>query len=172
MGMDAIIIILLIALVAIFALVLMAGARWERENAGKPGTVISRSERQSKPESKASLYDRLGGEGAVNVAVDVFYRRVLADAYIKRFFEGVDMSRQAAKQKAFLTMVFGGPNNYTGRDMREGHKHLVKMGLDDTHFDHVLAHLRSTLAELGVGEDGVQEVIGLAETTRDDVLDR
>jgi len=120
----------------------------------------------------STVYEQLGGDAAINAAVDVFYRRVLADAYIKRFFEGVDMSRQAAKQKAFLTMVFGGPNNYTGRDMREGHKHLVKMGLDDTHFDHVLAHLRSTLAELGVGEDGVQEVIGLAETTRDDVLDR
>lgn len=119
-----------------------------------------------------SLYDRLGGQAAMDAAVDIFYRRVLADAYISRFFEGVDMGRQAAKQKAFLTMVFGGPNNYTGKDMREGHRHLLKMGLDDSHFDHVLAHLRSTLAELGVGEAGIVEVIDLAETTRADVLDR
>jgi hemoglobin len=175
MGMDAIIIILLIALVAIFVFVLMSGAQWERENAGKPGIIspqYASAPAPKKPTPKASLYDRLGGEAAIDAAVDVFYRRVLADAYIKRFFEGVDMARQAAKQKAFLTMVFGGPNSYTGLDMRTGHRHLVKMGLDDTHFDHVLAHLRSTLAELGVGEDGVQEVIGLAETTRDDVLDR
>jgi len=120
----------------------------------------------------SSLYERLGGEGAVNAAVDVFYRRVLADPYISRFFEGVDMEKQAAKQKGFLTFAFGGPNNYTGKDMREGHKHLVKQGLNDAHFDHVLAHLRSTLAELGVGDDLIQEVIAIAESTRNDVLDR
>ena len=120
----------------------------------------------------STVYEQLGGDAAINAAVDIFYRRVLADAYIKRFFEGVDMARQAAKQKAFLTMVFGGPNSYTGKDMREGHRHLVKMGLDGTHFDHVLAHLRSTLAQLGVGEAGITEVINLADTTRNDVLDR
>jgi len=119
-----------------------------------------------------SLYEELGGEAAVNAAVDIFYRRVLGDSYVIRFFEGVDMDKQAAKQKAFLTMVFGGPNNYSGKDMREGHKHLVAMGLDDSHFEHILAHLRSTLAELGVGADKIKEVIGIADSVRADVLDR
>lgn len=120
----------------------------------------------------SDLFERLGGEAAVNAAVDVFYRRVLGDAYIAPFFEGVDMVKQAAKQKAFLTMAFGGPHNYTGKDMREGHKHLVQRGLDDSHFEHVLAHLRSTLAELAVGNDLIAEVIAVAESTRADVLDR
>jgi hemoglobin len=168
--MDAVVIVLLVILVAIIAAVYMSGAQWARENAGKPGAIAAQHKQPA--QAKRSLYDRLGGAAAMDAAVDVFYRRVLADAYIKRFFEGVDMARQAAKQKAFLTMVLGGPNNYTGKDMREGHRHLVKKGLDDSHFDHVLAHLRSTLAELGVGEDGIQEVIDLAETTRNDVLDR
>lgn len=120
----------------------------------------------------ASVYDQIGGAAAVDAAVDVFYRRVLADAYVNRFFQGVDMEKQAAKQKAFLTMVMGGPHNYTGKDMREGHRHLVKMGLDGTHFDHILMHLRATLAELGVPENLIQTIIGVAESTRDDVLDR
>jgi hemoglobin len=159
--MEALDIVLLIVLVALIYGVFAAGAQWTRAQAGKPAAA-----------PPASLYDRLGGQASVDAAVDIFYRRVLADAYIKRFFEGVDMARQAAKQKAFLTMVFGGPNSYTGKDMREGHRHLVKKGLDDTHFDHVLAHLRATLAELGVGEAGITEVINLADTTRNDVLDR
>lgn len=121
----------------------------------------------------SSVYEQLGGDAAITAAVDVFYRRVLADKYVKRFFEGVDMTRQAAKQKGFLTMVTGGPNNYTGKDMRDGHRHLVRdLGLDDTHFDHIVCHLRSTLAELGVKPDLIKTVISVAESTRDDVLDR
>jgi len=120
----------------------------------------------------ATLFAQLGGAAAVDAAVDIFYRRVLNDPYVVPFFEGVDMEKQAAKQKAFLTMAFGGPHNYTGKDMREGHRHLIKMGLNDTHFDHILMHIRSTLAELGVGKDLITQVIAVAESTRDDVLDR
>ncbi len=53
----------------------------------------------------SSLYERLGGEKAVNAAVELFYRRVLADGRIARFFEDVDMEDQIAKQKSFLTMA-------------------------------------------------------------------
>jgi hemoglobin len=121
----------------------------------------------------STVYEQLGGDAAITAAVDVFYRRVLADVYVKRFFEGVDMAKQAAKQKGFLVMVTGGPNNYTGKDMREGHRHLVRdLGLDDTHFDHIVCHLRSTLAELGVKPELIKTVIGVAESTRNDVLDR
>ena len=91
-----------------------------------------------------SLYDRIGGDAAVDAAVDVFYRKVLADDRINQYFEGVDMDQQAAKQKAFLTMALGGPNNYTGKDMREGHAHLVEKGLNDTHFDAVMENLGAT----------------------------
>ena len=95
-----------------------------------------------------SLYEQIGGDAAVNAAVDVFYRKVLSDDRINQFFEGVDMEKQAAKQKAFLTMAFGGPHNYTGKAMREGHAHLVERGLNDSHFDAVMENLGATLKEL------------------------
>jgi len=117
-----------------------------------------------------ALFEQLGGEAAVNAAVDIFYRKVLADERINRFFEGVDMEKQAAKQKAFLTMAFGGPHNYTGKDMREGHAHLVKDGLNDSHFDAVVENLGATLKELGVADDLIGQVAAVAETTRADVL--
>ncbi len=120
--------------------------------------------------ANASLFEQLGGEGAVNAAVDIFYRKVLADQRINRFFDGVDMDKQAAKQKAFLTMAFGGPANYSGRDMREGHAKLVQLGLNDSHFDTVIENLAATLSELGVSSELIGQVAAIAETTRANVL--
>jgi len=120
----------------------------------------------------SSLYERLGGEPAVDAAVDIFYRKVLSDDRVNGFFDAVDMEAQAAKQKGFLTMVFGGPNNYTGKDMREGHKHLVERGLNDSHVDAIIELLGGTLKELGVADADIQEVADLANSVRDDVLNR
>lgn len=119
-----------------------------------------------------TLYDRIGGEPAVNTAVDIFYRNVLNDYRIYRFFNNVDMEEQVVKQKAFLTMAFGGPNNYTGADMRKAHARLVKLGLDDSHFDAVVENLVATLKELNVPQELINEVVALCETTRNDVLGR
>lgn len=128
------------------------------------------SETEAKTEAKATLYDRIGGEAAVNAAVELFYRKVLSDYRINRFFDKTDMETQIAKQKAFFTMAFGGPNNYTGGDMRSVHAHLVKMGLDGSHFDAVMEHLGATLTELGVPADLIGEAAAIAESTRNDVL--
>jgi hemoglobin len=119
-----------------------------------------------------SLFEEIGGENAVNAAVDIFYRKVLRDARISRFFEDVDMDRQAAKQKAFLTIAFGGPSRYSGKDMRQAHAHLVASGLDESHFDVVVGHLAATLKELRVPDALIAQVGAIAETTRKDVLGR
>jgi hemoglobin len=120
--------------------------------------------------AQKSLYEKLGGEAAVNAAVDIFYRKVLKDDRIKHFFDGVDMAKQASKQKAFLTVAFGGPNKYSGEDMRKGHAHLVKQGLNDSHFDAVMENLGATLQELKVPGDLIAQAAAIAESTRNDVL--
>ena len=119
-----------------------------------------------------TLYERIGGTAAVKAAVDIFYGKVLADDRIAHFFDGVDMANQNAKQRAFLIMAFGGPNTYSGADMRRGHAHLVARGLDDSHFDAVVENLAATLSELGVGAGDIAEVATIAESVRDDVLGR
>ncbi|MBX7254917.1 MAG: group 1 truncated hemoglobin [Candidatus Hydrogenedentes bacterium] len=120
----------------------------------------------------ATLYETLGGQAAVEAAVDIFYRHVLGDDRISHFFDDVDMERQAAKQKAFLTMAFGGPHNYTGADMRRAHAHLVARGLNDTHFDAVKENLEKALSELSAPAELIQQVLAIAESTRNDVLSR
>ncbi|MCW3097834.1 MAG: globin [Chthonomonadaceae bacterium] len=117
-----------------------------------------------------SLYDSLGGEAAVNAAVDIFYRKVLADESICHFFDDVDMERQAARQKAFLTYAFGGPNHYTGKAMRDVHAPLVAQGLTEKHFNAVAGHLQATLQELNAPQPLIDQVMAIAGSTHDDVL--
>ena len=117
-----------------------------------------------------TLYDQIGGAAAVDAAVDIFYRKVLSDYRINRFFDDIDMEEQAVKQKAFFTMAFGGPNNYTGEDMRKAHARLVKMGLNNDHFNVVMEHLGATMKELNVPDELIAQAAAIAESTRNDVL--
>lgn len=111
----------------------------------------------------ATLFEKLGGAAAVDLAVDKFYERVLQDDRIKHFFANVDMVKQRAHQKAFLTYAFGGTNKYDGRYMREAHKELVEQqGLNSEHFDAVAEDLMETLKEMGVSEDLLAEVAAVA----------
>jgi hemoglobin len=117
----------------------------------------------------SSLFERIGGKPAVEAAVDLFYRKVLSDERISHFFDSVDMDRQRAKQKAFLTMAFGGPHNYSGKDMRAAH---AKMQLTEAHFDAVVENLAATLKELGVGDAEIGEVAAIAGSVKNDVLNK
>ena len=120
-----------------------------------------------------SLFDKLGGSAAVHAAVELFYTKILDDPMLTPFFRGVDMNDQKRKQRDFLTMAFGGPNNYDGQDLTEAHRYLVKMkGLTDEHFDAVAGHLQDTLTELNVPEDLAAEIMAIAGGTRDAVLGR
>ena len=122
--------------------------------------------------NEATLYERIGGEAAVNAAVELFYKKVLEDHRINRWFENMDMDKQIVKQKAFFTLAFGGPAEYSGKNMRDAHAKLVKLGLNDDDFDAVMEHLGATLKELNVPDDLIAEAAAIAESTRDDVLCR
>ena len=117
----------------------------------------------------ASIYERIGGDAAMDAAVDLFYRKVLSDDRISQFFDAVDMDRQRAKQKAFLTFAFGGPTPYTNKDMRTAHAH---MKLTELHFDAVMENLGATLVELGVPSDLIAEAAAVALSVKSDVLNR
>lgn len=115
-----------------------------------------------------SLFDKLGGMDAVNAATDIFYDKVLADESINHYFQGIDMKKQRAKQKAFLAYAFGAKMNYTGKDMRTAHAKLE--GLNEDHFNAVAGHLVATLNDLNVPQNLIDEVVAVALSVKDDVL--
>uniref|UniRef100_A0A7S0X1C6 Group 1 truncated hemoglobin n=2 Tax=Chlamydomonas leiostraca TaxID=1034604 RepID=A0A7S0X1C6_9CHLO len=115
-----------------------------------------------------SLYTRIGGAPAVQAAVEIFYKKVMADGLLSPYFSGVDMGRQRAKQVAFISFAFGGPGKYTGRDMVAAHEHLIRnAGLGLPHFDAVAGHLVATLHELSVPQPLIDEATAIVMSTRD-----
>ena len=121
---------------------------------------------------ESTLYQRLGGKPAVDAAVELFYDKVLKDGSLRPFFDGIDVERLRRQQEMFLTMAFGGPDQYTGKDLRQAHADLLARGLADSHFDAVGNHLQATVQELGVPDGPTQEVLAIFGSVRNDVLNR
>lgn len=117
-----------------------------------------------------SLYEKIGGDKALDAAVDIFYSKVINDPALAPFFDGISMDRQKKMQKAFLTVAFGGPNKYSGRGMRAAHERPVAIGLNESHFNKVAEHLQRTLLELSVPYELIQEAMTIAASTKNDVL--
>lgn len=57
-----------------------------------------------------SIYDKIGGHEAIEVVVEDFYVRVLADDQLSAFFSGTNMSRLKGKQVEFSRPRLAGPS--------------------------------------------------------------
>ena len=114
-----------------------------------------------------SIYDSIGGAGAVRAAVDGFYARVLADPQLAPFFTGTDLNRLKAHQRAFIAAAIGGPEIFEGRDMASAHAGL---GVTDADFNAVVGHLVDTLTGLGVPAETIGEIGSALAPLRADIV--
>lgn len=104
-----------------------------------------------------SIYDRVGGQEAIEVVVEDFYVRVLADAQLSGFFTGTNMSRLKGRQAEFFAAALGGPQPYTGAPMKQVHQ---GRGITMHHFSLVAGHLADALTAAGVPSATVTEILG------------
>ncbi len=119
-----------------------------------------------------TLFDKIGGEAAVNATVAKLYVKILDDDLLAPYFDDIDIERLRRSQSAFVIMAFGGPNSYNGQGLRAAHSRLVENGLSDVHFDAVANHLADSMKELGVEKELIDEAIATVETTRNDILNK
>ena len=108
-----------------------------------------------KPKS-ISIYDRIGGCEAIEVVVEDFYVRVLADDQLAGFFAGTNMHRLKGKQAEFFAAALGAPEPYSGAPMKQVHQ---GRGITMHHFNLVAGHLGDALAAAGVPADTVTEIL-------------
>ena len=89
-----------------------------------------------------TLFERLGGIAAITAVVEKFYEFMLADPITAPFFAKTDMVKQRASQTTFIAMACGGPNNYTGTDMKSAH---INMKIGNKEFDQTWVNLNKAL---------------------------
>lgn len=104
-----------------------------------------------------TIYDRIGGHEAIEVVVEDFYVRVLADDQLSGFFTGTNMNRLKGKQAEFFAAALGGPEPYSGAPMKQVHQ---GRGITMHHFSLVAGHLAAALAAAGVASSTVTDIIG------------
>lgn len=119
-----------------------------------------------------SLYERLGGESAVEAAVVLLHDRISTAPELLPFFGGVEMHDQLQVHISFVMTAFGRVPEGRPRDLRGAHARLVASGLGDRHFDAIVAAMGEVLDELGVAAGDRDEVLHHIQSTRAEVLGR
>src|SRR5215210_3068273 len=117
---------------------------------------------------RSTIYDEIGGEPAVTAVVDAFYERLIADPDLMPYFDGRDMARLKAHQRALVTVALGGTSEkYTGRMMQPAHAGLA---ITDEAFDKVLDHLLAVLTGAGVAPVTSAKILAILQPLRTDVV--
>jgi hemoglobin len=115
-----------------------------------------------------SLYDRLGGQDAINALTESWVARVGGDDRANGKFVRTDIPRLMKEVADQLCEVSGGPCTYTGRSMQETHD---GMAVTAGEFDVVMQHLDGALDELNVPKAEHDEVVALIIPMRGDIVE-
>ena len=120
-----------------------------------------------------SLYDRLGGVYAIASVVDDFIERLLvndilnANPAIKEARDRVLKAGLKYRVTELVCQVTGGPQKYTGRSMKDSHKHL---NITEKEWDAMVADFKVTLNKFKVPTKEQEELIGIVATTKADIV--
>lgn len=116
----------------------------------------------------ASLFERLGGEGAIRSVVDDFVARCAQDARINAKFARTNVRRLKAMLVDQVCEASGGPCRYTGRDMTTTHR---GMGVTAGEFDALVDDLVKTLDKFGVGKTEQGELLGVLGPMKPEIVE-
>jgi len=115
-----------------------------------------------------TLYDRLGGKGAITAVVDSFVAIVAKDARINKKFARSDVARVKSMLVDQVCSATGGPCTYSGRSMKEAHRN---MGVTEGEFDALVEDLVASLNAYNVAKPEQDELLSALGTMKGDVVE-
>ena len=119
-----------------------------------------------------SLYVRLGGaEGIERLVEEVATRHVenpVIGARFRPFLEQPEKLREIKAHLArFLELGSGGPERYTGRDMRSAHR---GMNISPHEYMSAIDDILGAVRAAGLGDDVLKDVLAMTWSVKDDIV--
>jgi hemoglobin len=114
-----------------------------------------------------TLYDKYGGFSTVNKLVQVFYGKVAESENLAPYFEGIDIQKLMDHQTKFFSGIFGGPVEYTGRELKGVHS---KMGITEDAFSEVAELLEETLEDMNVDDADIETIMEIIGGVKSDIV--
>jgi hemoglobin len=124
-------------------------------------------------DATSTLYDRLGGVYSIATVVDDFIDRIMVDPRLNanpRVNEAHHRVAPAGFKYLVTEMVCwaaGGPQNYTGRSMKESHQELM---ITAGEWDSFIDDLQQTFGKFGVPTAEQAELQAIVASTRADIV--
>ncbi len=116
-----------------------------------------------------SLYDRLGGKGAITAVVDTFVGNVGGDKRINNYFASTDLTKLKTHLVNQICEASGGPCKYTGRTMKQTH---AGMGVTDAAFGALVEDLVAALDHHKVGKTEKDELLAVLGPMKSDIVEK
>jgi len=120
-----------------------------------------------------SLYERLGGVYAIAAVIDDLIDRVMDNPRLNANPK-VDEAHHRVSRAGFKYLVTemvcgatGGPQQYTGRSMRDSHVHL---DITEDEWQVFLADLQACLDHFAVPKAEQGEIFALVDSTKSDIV--
>lgn len=124
-------------------------------------------------DGRPSLYQRLGGVYAIACVVDDFIDRIMVDPRLNAN-PLVDEAHHRVPPPGFKYLVTemvcwatGGPQNYTGKSMRDSHAHLK---ITEEEWGHFVEDFLATLDKFNVHGDERHELLTILGSTKGDIV--
>ena len=131
--------------------------------------LVSGSANAGETAGGKSLFDRLGGKGAITAVVDTFVGNVGGDKRINGFFATTDLVKLKMHLVNQICEASGGPYKYTGRTMKQTH---AGMGVHDAAFGALVEDLVAALDHHKVGKTEKDELLGVLGPMKSDIVEK
>ena len=114
-----------------------------------------------------TLYERLGGEKGISAIAHDLIANHLKNPVIKVRFQDSDTDMLHRYVVEFFGMGTGGPQKYTGKEMREAHK---AMNISEEEFLSVIDDAMDALDKNNIAPETKNEVLGILYSLKSEVI--
>ena len=115
-----------------------------------------------------TLYERLGGAEGIAEIVDDIIDAHLANPLVRTRFENIkDLEHAKQMAREFFGAGSGGPEKYTGRDMRTAHK---GMNISEQEYLTVMDDIMGVLDKRGIDRATQKDVLEILYSLKGEVI--